>query len=230
MSYIPEIASASVVLVGSFAPRRYSAHWLLQNNLIGEVDFEQITTNENYVCTQHLSQMECTAFHLQVTSTRIQIICGAVLTPVVNDLAKSLLSLMGDAVVDSAGINFFSHFQIQSEDEYHRIGDVLAPKPIWQKLFPDPGWSAGLADLAVKISFAPRGETDATGNGFTVRVQPSAKIEKNGVMLTFNHHVNFPKESSQVEAALEFFDQAWDHGLGHSKVVFNDLLESTKSY
>lgn len=215
--------------MGGFAPANFTPEWLFKNKLIGEVDLEEMKQSENFLNAGSVAQMECKSYSLQITASRFQIISKDVLRPTINDIAKGVVSLLGRVVIHSAGINFMAHYAMPTENEYHAVGDTLAPKEIWKKLFPKEDWSAGLTDLAVKIRFAPRGAPDDDGNGITIRVQPSAKLNTHGVLLTYNNHRNFDMKSHTDELAYQFLDGEWDHGFTHSAEVFDELLKTSSS-
>lgn len=225
MALTPEVLNGSIVLMGTFAPAQFTPDWLLNNKLIGDVDFAEMKENEQTINAASVAQLECNAFSMQVTAQRFQIISKDVLRPTINDVSKGVLSLLGKVVVSSAGINFVAHYRMPSEREYHRVGDTLAPKDIWMKLFPNPDWSAGLTDLAIKIRFAPREAAGDDGNGITMRVQPSAKLHECGIMLTYNNHANFPSASDSEEQAYKFLNSQWDESFNHSGQLFSQLLE-----
>lgn len=228
MAIAPDILNGSIVLMGAFAPAMFTPDWLLKNKLIGEVDLDEMRQQPNILSAASVTQLECASFSMQVTSGRFQVISKDVLRPTINDLAKGVVSLLGRAVITSAGINFMAHYPVPSEEAYHSIGDTLVPKDIWRKLFPNPEWSAGLSDLAVKIVYAPRGTTDDSGDGITIRVQPSAKLPVNGVMLTYNNHANFdPAKFHTDELVFDFLNTQWDESFRHSATVFSELLELT---
>lgn len=222
----PEIINGSIVLTGTFAPMQFTPDWLLANKLIGEVDFEQMKKVATGLIAPSISQLECDSFSLQVTENRIQIISKDVLRPTINDLAKGVILLLGKVTILNAGINFTSHFAMISEEQYHLVGDTLAPKAIWKKLFPNNDWSIGLTDLAVKVSFSPRSSQVTDGNGITVRVQPSAKLS-NSIMLTYNNHATFAPGTSHntEEQALQFLDSQWDDSFVRSGEIFANLLK-----
>ena len=78
------------------------------------------------------------------------------LSPAFKDLAVGIFQLVPHTPVTAEGLNFLGHFKLASEDEYHWVGDVLAPKDIWKALYPDE-WP-GLADLTIQIQPWTRGE------------------------------------------------------------------------
>lgn len=225
MANAPEILNGSIVLVGAFAPAMFTPDWFFQNKLIGDVDLEEMRQQENSLNASSIAQLECKSFSLQITANRFQIISKDVLRPTINDIAKGVISLLGRVVITSAGINFMAHYSMPSEDEYHAVGDTLVPKDIWKELFPKDDWSVGLTDLAVKIRFAPRSAPDDNGSGITIRVQPSGKLDVNGILLTYNNHANFDPKKYTDELAYKFLDEEWDEGFIHSTQVFEQLLD-----
>ena len=228
----PEIVNGSIACIGAFAPAAFTPDWLLKNNLIGEDEYQSMLESDKVICSASVAQLESNTFICQITPTRIHIVSKDVVRPTINDLAMGILSLLGRVAITSVGINFMTHFKMPSDEAYHRVGDVLVPKPVWLGLFNQPEWSAGLTDLAVKIRFAPREtpDEDDDGHGITIRVQPSAKVVK-GILLTFNHHMDFAitKDSPHSdEAALKFLEENWEKDCRDSAATFEKLLSATQ--
>jgi hypothetical protein len=117
------------------------------------------------------------------------------------------------------------HYKLASEDEYHRVGDVLAPKDIWKALYPDE--TPGLADLTVRIQRGSRGEPAKTKDEKRIAVQPSNKI-KFGAFLSYNDHhdVSASDEENRRpgERVAALVDSEWESSWRDAVRVFDGVL------
>lgn len=226
MSRTAEIVNGSIVLIGHFAPGGITANWLFNNKLIGEVDLKETEDSNESVTSSRLTKIESNTFILQITENRMLFISKDVLRPSLKDMAVGVISLLGRVKITAIGLNFMSHFKMVDDDQYHLIGDTLAPKDHWMKVFGDyEGWSSGLSELSIKMQAGPRNVNDLNVNGISLKLQPSAKITR-GIFLTYNNHSDVPDDCVHSdEFALKFINENWDKDCQESNRVFVDLLD-----
>jgi len=164
---------------------------------------------------------------LQVLQEQFSVTSNGPLTPAIKDLAVGALTLLPHTPVKALGINFFAHYRVATAQQYHKIGDVLAPKDIWKKLYPDPNQSAGMIDVTIAIEPAPRGEKPATKDKLNLTVQPSAKIPS-GLYLAYNDHHELPPATSQTSSSVEWcaklIDEQWERKWEDAKRVFEGVI------
>lgn len=229
MAATEQIVNGSLVIIGAFAPAMFTPEWFLKNNLIGETDREEMLKDGRTIVSASGSQVESETLSITITPTRLQLLTKDVLRPVIKDVALNMLQLLGRVPVTMVGLNFMGHYSMGSQDEYHAVGDTLAPKDIWKKVFDNPSWSVGLTDLSVKVHPAPRGEKNDVRDGITVRVQPSAQVDQ-GILLTYNNHKEINDSDPKLfsdEVAYDFINAHWDESLQDSRRVFGELLKLT---
>jgi hypothetical protein len=140
-------------------------------------------------------------------------------------------SLVPHTPITAIGLNYLAHFRLNTEAEYHRIGDVLAPKTIWNSLYPGQ-YSAGLANLTIKIQDAERGQTPHSGNQRQIAVQPSNKF-KFGVFLSLNDHreiiESITADKTTAEQAAAIVDADWQKSWEDSVRVFDLVVSQSLS-
>lgn len=228
MTRTAEIFASSIVAVGAFNPAIFSSDWLERNGLIGIKDAEVARQNKSYVVTNQICAMETDWFALQVLENQFALTSKDALSPALKDLAVGILSLLPQTPISAIGINFMGHYRITSEDEYHKIGDVFAPKTIWNELFPGENSSAGLDNLTIRIEPTPRGKISETGDAKRISLQPSTKI-KSGIFLSYNDHrvVHVDEDDlTMAEHAAKIVNDNWQSSMEDSIRVFDGLISN----
>lgn len=228
MAHTAEILTSAIIAVGDFNPAIFSPDWLERNNLIGKGDAD--TARERSQAKPLLISHQVTAFEtkwfaLQVLENQFSLTSKDALSPAFKDLAVGIFQLVPHTPVTAVGLNFLAHFKLASEDEYHRVGDVLAPKDIWKYLYPDE--SHGLADLTIRVQYVTRGEPVRTKDEKRISVQPSSQI-KFGVFLSYNDHhdvssgdVDTRRPAEQVATII---DNEWESSWKDAMRVFDGVL------
>ena len=227
MTRTADIFGSSVVAVGAFNPAIFSPSWLERNNLIGKGDADEATRSPSLIISHQATVFETEWFALQVFENQFSLTSKGALTPAIRDLAVGILSLVPHTPITALGLNFLAHFRFNTEIEYHKIGDVLAPKTIWDSLYPEKN-SAGLADLSIRIQDAERGSAPRTGNETRISVQPSGKV-KFGVFMSLNDHreiLDAGDGVSPAERAALIVDSDWQSSYDEAIRIFDHVLSS----
>jgi len=107
------------------------------------------------------------------------------------------------------------HFSLQSEENWHRLGDKLAPKEGWREIL------EGRPGMLALIITAQRG--DASGSIVTVRVEPSSQI-KFGVYFDINE--NFPAPTNDaLKSLMGTVRERWEESQAYAAKVANHILD-----
>ena len=202
MAHSPELFSSAIIAVGRFNPAIFSPDWLERNGLLGKDDADTVregTQGESLLISQQVAAFETKWFALQVLTNQLSLTSKDALSPAFKDLAVGILQLVPHTPVAAVGLNFLAHFKLASEAEYHRVGDVLAPKSIWQALYPDE--FPGLANLTIRIQHGSRSEPSRSKDQRQISVQPSPKF-KFGVHLSYNDHHDVSDKSDADNLTL----------------------------
>lgn len=227
MTRIADIFGSSVVAVGAFNPAIFSPDWLERNKLIGKGDAEEATKSPALIISHQATVFETEWFAFQVLENQFSLTSKGALTPAIRDLAVGILSLVPHTPITALGLNFLAHFRFSTEAEYHKIGDVLAPKTIWDGLYPERS-SSGLADLSIRIQDAERGSSPRSGNEKRISVQPSGKV-KFGVFMSLNDHREIRDAGdgvSPAEQAASIVDSDWQTSCDDAVRVFDHVVSS----
>lgn len=222
-----DIFGSSIVAVGAFNPAIFSPDWLERNQLIGQGDADDAKKAASLIISHQVTVFETDWFVFQVLENQFSLTSKGALTPAFRDLAVGVLSLVTQTPISAIGLNFLAHFRLASEDEYHKIGDVFAPKTIWNSLYPDRG-VAGLADLTIRFQDVEnRGQIPRSGNETRITLQPSGKV-KLGILLAINDHrvMNESRETGMTaaEQAATIIDSDWQNSWNDAVNVFDSIV------
>lgn len=230
MAFTPEVFASAIIAVGSFNPAIFSPDWLERNGLIGSDDADtarQGNQGKPLLISHQATIFETKWFAIQVLENQFSLTSKEALLPPLKDLAVSIFQLVPHTPVSAVGLNFFGHYKLATEAEYHRVGDVLAPKDIWKSLYPDQ--QVGLADLTVRVQHGQRGELPKTRDEKRISVQPSTKI-RYGAFLSYNDHHELPSgegpDGRSAERVASVVDNEWESAWKDAVRVFDGLLTS----
>ena len=228
MAHTPEILTSAIVAIGHFNPAIFSADWLEANGLIGKDDADEARAGAkgtSYLVSHQVTSFETKWFALQILENQFSLTSKDVLAPPVRDLAVGIFQLVSHTPVTAVGLNFIAHFKLANEDEHHQLGDVLAPKNIWNKLYPNQ--AAGMANLTMRIQPSPRGEPLQTLDEKRISLQPSTKY-KFGAALSYNDHYDVTTAAEQnmrpAEMVASIIEKQWEVSWQDSSRVFEGLL------
>ncbi len=227
MAYTAEILGSSIIVVGDFNPAIFSPDWLERNSLIGTEDADAAregTEGREMIVSKQVATFETGWFALQVVDNRLSLASKGGLSPAFKDLAVGIIQLVPHTPVVAVGLNFMGDFKPKSEDDYYRVGDVFAPKAIWNALYPDH--MAGLAELTILLQQGVRGKPPETKDEKRITVRPSAKI-KYGVHLSFNDHRDVRATEDNIrpaERVAAIIDEQWESTWKDAIRAFDSML------
>jgi len=229
MTRIPESFSSTIVAVGQFNPAIFSPNWLKQNELIGADDAEDAVQSPSLIVSHQITVIDSTWFTLQVLSNQLTLASKGVLSPTLMDLAAGIFELASHTPVSAVGLNFVGEYKLASVDEYHKIGDVFAPKDIWKQMFPADAHSVGMATMMIRVQPGSRDNGPTSNDQKNITIQPSNKF-RNGIYLQMNDHhdVSEPTddkdEMTQAERAAKIVSDCWEPSWKESSTLFDNLL------
>lgn len=227
MAYTTVLFHSAIVAVGSFNPAIYSPDWLLRFGLIGEADALAAKESKGIVVSHQITRYETEWFSLQVLEDQLSVTGRGVITPALKDLAVGIFQLLPHVPVSAIGLNFMGHYKIHTYDDYHKFGDVFAPKGIWNGLFPDEK-VCGLLSLTMLVENGKRGQPPKNGDQKRVSIQQSTIVDQCGIHLALNDHreaVTISATAGQSsEWAAKVIQDDWDESWTDSSRIFDGLL------
>lgn len=216
-----------IVAVGQFNPAIITPDWLQRQGLIAESDLEDCMSKLQALIQEGLMSFDSSWFSFRLVQNQMVLSTLAGATPRLRDLAIGIFRVLPETPISALGINFASDIQFDSAAEYHRFGDQLVPKAIWETIYPDR--NIGLASLQVAIDenkrTGPQQATDVDQRRFTI--QPSNVVTPNAVHIAFNHHYPFSKNDG-ARSALETIERRWEDDLQEADTSCIRLIAATQ--
>lgn len=228
MRFSREIYGASIVVTGNFNPVIFTPDWLRLHKLIGEGDADFTSTTGLVGITPQLTQFSTEWFELQVLRTRFVLVAKGGVTLAVRDLAAGIFSLLSHTPVSAVGLNFTSQYRVPAVEDWHLIGDTLAPKEIWHDVLSDKSINIGVENLQLVIQHGLRTDLQKVQDNL-VRVifRPSVEIP-HGVYIEINHHFatsnDVPEGKSQAEHLSSVIASNWERCEGESNRIVEALM------
>lgn len=179
------IQTASIVLRGQFNPAILSPGWLLAEGLLGPKEALDV---HSQVIVNQLSQFHVSWLQCQVTEDQMAVNTDE--PPEferLRDVVVGILKTLPHTPVGAMGINRTFHFQMPSWDDWHELGDALAPKRFWEEFLHLPGTET------VSIQ---GNRTDEFAGRLLITVQPS-RVVKTGIYVSVNDHYVLEKVDKQ---------------------------------
>ena len=208
-----EISGASIVLLGSFNPAIFQPEWFARHDLLPATMAEAAKIN---VIAPMISDFETERVRLQVTSDRFTALSNPNAAPEgLRDLVLGTFFLLEHTPVTALGLNREMHFSVASEEEWHRVGDKLAPKEGWN------GVLDGRPGMRALLITTQRG--DELGSIIGVRVEPSAKI-KPGVFFAVNEHYPAPKVEP-LKNLMGIVRDRWEEGGQYAARIADHIMD-----
>jgi hypothetical protein len=208
----PEISSGSVVLVGSFNPTIFQPEWYLRQNLLprGESESAEIKLIHPQFC-----HFETERFIVQVSPERFAAFSKiSTNSEPLRDLVLGTFFILEHTPVNGIGLNRQMHFQMESEADWHRLGDRLAPKDGWAEVLPGrPGM--------LSLSISAEREAPA-GSKVLVKVEPSVRL-KAGAYFETNEH--YDAAEGGLKHAMDILREHWGESQAYAKRIACHILD-----
>lgn len=204
----------SIVLVGGFDPRRFQPTWFRQERLLGQTEAEQA---EIRIVAPEVADWSTEWFDMQVTTNRFLVIAKVESrAESLRDLVVGTFQLLEHTVTTALGLNRAMHYDVGGEENWHRIGDALAPKQLWRPHLPK---RPGMRTLQMEETH--RG--DGLPGKSIVTVQPSQKYT-HGVFFDVNNEIH-PRGEASTSFFVEVIRNHWERLLDEAKKMADDVLQ-----
>jgi hypothetical protein len=224
----PEISGTSIIIVGEFSPGVFTPAWFVQKELLDEAE---VVSAKIDVISSDVTAFTTAWLNFYSDRQRVQIVTLSEPIVRVYDLALGLMPYFPEAPVQMVGLNRDVHVKMGTEANWHRLGDMLAPKDCWPSEFtekeegsPAPTRWGGLRSLTME---RPR----ETPPGYThMRIEPSQAIKPFGVYFGCNDHYVLQPEGKPVPAheALDLIVARWSKSMAFADAVRTKILEKVR--
>lgn len=193
---VADVQGLNIVFRGHFNPAIITHGWLLAQKLLSTEDFLATTPR---LATADISNFEAPWFQCNVTSDLLQISTidfGEF--EATRDLAVGILRALPHTPVGVMGINHDFHYTVATADNWHALGDILAPKAPWGDSLRLPG-TLSLQMLAVR--------KDKASGTVRVAIEPSNRVSPFGVYIHYNDHYTLLTEANHPERREDFLNE-----------------------
>jgi hypothetical protein len=212
MTRTPEISGATIVLTGSFNPKIFQPEWFARQGLVPQSEADSY---EPKIMAPPVTQFDTERFAFQVTNDRFAIGTKQNADPApLRDLVQGTFFILEHTPVTAMGLNFHLHFDMQTEEKWHQIGDKLAPKEAWNEVLEG---RPGLASMTILTN-----RHEPKGSQFRVRVEPSVVIQ-HGIYFETNEHYPAP-EKEPLKSLMDTLGARWDEGRVYASKVVDHIL------
>jgi hypothetical protein len=212
-----ESEGASIVLLGSFNPGIFQPAWFGAHGLIRPEEVDSATIN---VIHPEVCAFATGWFSIQVLRNQFvaQASDAGHYLPLC-DLVLGVFQLLEHTPFDKMGLNRSMHFRMPSEEQWHAVGDLLAPKEPWRGILTKPGLrSLYMQDAAEETTIV----------GAKVKVVPFIKVEPSvtvvpGVFVDVNKH-HEATGATGTRALTEILRSTWKTSLDQAGRIAEHLL------
>jgi hypothetical protein len=213
-----EKEAISIVLIGKFNPAIFHPLWFSSEKLIRK--------SEGKKAKIELIHPDATIFNLDWV--RIEVLRERIIfrslhdehEELIGDLILSTFRLLRHTPIIQLGINKDAVFTAENEESWHKIGDKLAPKDIWQPILKEPRMRS--------ISIQSLRDEDNYNGYITTKIEPYSKF-RFGVLISINDHYEIDSKKAEIinsDDILKIFENEWKKSLEKSTSIIKYLMEN----
>ncbi len=212
----PAFQGHNIVLVGNFNPAIFQPAWFAAEELIRKQEAEEAN-----LIIGHPDIMIFSLDWLRVEVDRERFIASTTMEPydeIVRDLVLGTFKLLPHTPITIMGINRQRHFEMSSEEQWHKAGHTLAPKEIWNDVLKNPG--------TMSITMEESQRSDGLDGYVRVTVEPSNKVHP-GIFIKVNDHfeIRNPEKTSGNKDIIDILENNWSNSYRRSAKMISMLLE-----
>lgn len=166
----------SLIVRGSFDPSIFSPTWFSLEGLIGKNLAETASLG---VIHRDITKFKCEKMDFQIARDVLSFSTDDESSfEQLRDITCGVFTILDRTPVGVMGINYTTHFTIESEEKWHEIGHYLLPKEPWKDLLTNPGMRTVIIE----------GKNPCDEKGYVrIKVEPSF-LAKLAISMEVNHH------------------------------------------
>lgn len=219
-NFKPEMKQYSVVLLGEFNPAMFSPEWFGKNKIIAPEDVEFAKrAGSNSIVSPAITIFSTQQLNVKIDNVRFQIATNKEPITVLKDFIKKTFDDLANFTIKAYGLNYSAHYKVDSYSDYHRVGDLLAPKKYWKFLLNEDmsgdDRHGGLASIHMV--------EEKDGGATSISLQPSNTF-KPGFFISCNDHNNLPEEDATADRLLECINNEFETTFEKMKDMQLNLL------
>ncbi|MCK5615457.1 hypothetical protein KAR91_77050 [Candidatus Pacearchaeota archaeon] len=209
-----------IVLIGDFIPKIFHPNWFVYQKLLGKEEGESADIE---IIHNDLVIFNIDWLRLEVTRNRI--VASARLDQyyeVLRDLIYGTFVILSHTPLRMLGINNYYEYMVSSSEDWHLLGDILAPKDIWFKVLDKPG----LKSLTIEGKNA---STEDYRSMYSITSGPSK--EKLSFKISTNYHFELISTVENVVESnkiLKILADEWASSQERAKNIGNTIFNEIK--
>lgn len=214
MQTAPQLEGVSLVLLGQFNPAIFQPAWFAAENLVRpqEADSAEVQLIHPEATVLRMEWLQLNIVRNRFQASTLQ---SSYFEPL-RDLTVGLFSLLNHTPLAALGINREFHFRLDSEKQWHALGDRLAPKSHWQLLR-----KPGLRSMSIE------GQRDDGHEGHVlVKVEPSPRYDQS-IYVEINDHYELRTaivKHGGAEKLVEILTSQWVRSMQRSVELGQQLV------
>lgn len=215
MKFDPVEERMSIVILGSFNPGIFQPFWFVTQKLLMEKEANEAKTE---LIADNISIFKTDRFRLMCELSRLQITTeNNAAYEQICDLIVSIFQILSHTPVTKLGINFDYHIKINSEKKYNDIGDIIAPKEIWEEVLEKP--------KTLNVTIQGNRTSDDSGC-VNVKVEPSQKVNP-GILININDHYDLESKEplEGCQKALQILGRLFKDSLNRSTNIAKAIVD-----
>lgn len=219
----PSIEGGAIVLIGSFNPAIIQPYWLASVDLIRRDEAGSATVD---VISQQVTSFSISWLALQVLESRFQ---AESTDPAHHlhllNLVEGIFANLDHTPFSKMGILRRAHYQLPSEDEWHTLGDRLAPKELWRSVMSSPIREDTPGLRTITIEGCREGSPAAW---MRVKVEPSVKLSHGVYIEVYEHHDEEESGGDAARILLGILHDGWERFLRDATSIADGVLSWTE--
>ena len=206
--YNPELKQFSIVLVGDFNPAMFSPQWFGKNNILPAEDVEfALSEKSTPIVSSAITIFRTNQLSIKIDTRRFQVVALKEPLIVLKDFITKTFENLSNYTITAYGFNYAAHYSVENYQEFHRIGDRLAPKQYWKNLLgadiAGDNRNGGLATIQMQ-------EKKKDTEGQISIILQSSSLKKPGFYMSCNDHNNLTEDNATAEVLLERINNEFD--------------------
>lgn len=205
----PELKQYSIVLIGDFNPAMFSPQWFGKNNIIPVEDVEfALSEKSSPIISSAITIFRTNQLSIKIDTKRFQVVATKEPLIVLKDFILKTFENLSNYTISAYGFNYAAHYSVDNNQEFHKIGDLLAPKSYWKKLLgEDVSGDERLGGLATIQLQEPKKNADGV---VSIILQASGLVQP-GFYMSCNDHNNLKDDDATAEVLLERINKEFEN-------------------
>ncbi len=215
-----------VVLIGFFNPAMFHPIWFKSNKIINSSEIDLCIEQKQCIISPEFTLFHTDQLEVKVENNRF--IMTAMKEPFINlmDTIKKTFENLNTIPTKAMGINFLAHYIMPDIENYHKIGDIIAPKEgIWNLLLKEN--ITGNNRKGGLFSIRMTNQKENQEGSINVRFEKSNKYDK-AIFIETNDHYQF-KENIDMDIAMQILEQNFIRSIDDSFKIQQSIFNKLKN-